>query len=188
MARSLANPINRWHYMSMGRVIWVCALLVACSDDEGRPVGVIDAASNAACAAFPNGVPITAAPSVESASSVEVHRETGYRIALDDDGFVTLHADVGHFDWAIFVGENTTLANDELGFPGATRAGACPDVGLWDYRVHVHEAGEYPLHIHHHGSEPLFLYAYRTESSHSGDASVDDGGHHEGDAGHEHEH
>ena len=74
------------------------------------------------------------------------------------------------------------------------RAGACPDVGLWDYRVHVHEAGEYVLNLHNHvGADTVFLYAFRTESDHSGDAGVDDGGHmhdagehHHGDGGHMH--
>jgi len=141
-------------------------------------VGVIDAASMAACAAFPNGMAITAAATADAAAEIEVHRESAQLVTLSDEGYVTLHADVGHFDWAVFVAEDTTLANDELGFAGATRAGACPDVGLWDYRVHIHEGGQYVLHLHHHGDAPVFFYAYRTESSHSGDASVDDGGEH----------
>lgn len=158
---------------------------ISCGDGDGRPVGIIDAASMAACAVFPDGTALTASATLEGAGAAEVHVESARLVTLDDEGYVTLHADVGHFDWAIFTSEDTTLANDELGFAGATRAGPCPDVGLWDHRVHIHEAGEYVLHMHHHGSSPVFLYAYRTESSHSFDGGPDhDAGHMHDDGGH----
>ena len=59
---------------------------------------------------FPNGTAITAATSAEGAASAEVHVEAARLVTLDHDGFVTLHADVGHFDWALFTTEETTLA------------------------------------------------------------------------------
>lgn len=165
----------------------VCAL-ASCGDDGGddTPIGVVDAASTAACAAFPNGTALTAAETADGAASAELHPEAARLVTLSEEGYITLHADVSHHDWAIFVSEGTTLANAELGFPGATRAGACPDAGLWDYRVHVHEGGEYVLELHNHGGAPVFAYAYRMESDHSGDGGVDDGGHDHGDGGHDH--
>ena len=170
---------------------------VACTADDAAEVGtgMVDALATEACTLQDTvGVPVSAATTLETATlaTLPADAET-YAIALPASGagFVAFEVPEGHADWALFLDQPAELTGLYFGSaaptkPAALRNGACPNAGMDDYRIHIHEAGARVLALSGPNEGIVWARLARAASmpNHDGGHAEHDGGHAEHDGGH----
>lgn len=189
----------------IGVLLFVVTSLAGFGCDGGvtdnRIEGPDDAASMLSCSA-PGGAPVTAASSADTAASAVIELPTealapgnAYRVTLPGDAetYAVLRVGTMHNDVALFVSERDRIVGFEPdGIASSLRHAQCPDTLIDDYRVHVHEPGDYRITFAAGGPREFTVVAILAVLGHGDlDGGMhmhdEDGGHLEDAAAHDHD-